>query len=47
MMSGFDGQYNIIIPSLDLVFVRLGWTKVDSDWNKEVIEEIIDYVKFL
>ena len=35
-MSGFEGQYNIIIPSLDAVIVRLGFTTKEEDekWDK-------------
>lgn len=35
-MSGFDGQYTIIIPSLDAVIVRLGFTseQKNANWDK-------------
>jgi CubicO group peptidase (beta-lactamase class C family) len=28
--SGFEGQYTIVVPGLDLVAVRLGWTNDDA-----------------
>ena len=32
---GFQGQYLIIIPSKDLVLVRLGLNTRSQDWNLE------------
>lgn len=38
-MSGFEGQYTIIIPSLDAVIVRLGFTSKtkDQEWDKSAL----------
>ncbi len=33
--SGKDGQYLVVIPSRDLVIVRLGTTPMDSRWSLE------------
>jgi CubicO group peptidase (beta-lactamase class C family) len=38
-MSGFEGQYTIIIPSLDAVIVRLGFTSEEKNkqWDKPAL----------
>ncbi|CAM9169036.1 unnamed protein product, partial [Ectocarpus fasciculatus] len=38
-MSGFEGQYTIIIPSLDAVIVRLGFTSEakNKNWDKSAL----------
>jgi CubicO group peptidase (beta-lactamase class C family) len=41
--AGFGGQYILIIPSKDMIVVRLGETYVEDDKVLENISEIINY----
>ena len=44
-MSGFESQYVLIIPSKDMVIVRLGQTKKEENFDEEkMIKGIIDSV---
>ncbi|KAJ1427835.1 beta-lactamase/transpeptidase-like protein [Ochromonadaceae sp. CCMP2298] len=35
LMSGYLGQYNVIIPSLDVVITRLGFTEEGAGWDAQ------------